>query len=89
MPEKGQLPPKEVPRWAHLRGLFQDGVVHGFFLLDLHRRALLERKLPRTMLVEGFAPITTQVGQFIKFDEVSSSHGGHTLVGSIPTQELP
>ena len=48
-----------------------------------------EGKLPRIMLVEGSTPIATQVGQFIKFDEVSSSHGGHTLVGSIPTQELP
>ena len=33
-----------------------------------------------------------QVGQFIKFDEMSetsSSHGGHTSAGSVPVQELP
>ena len=32
-----------------------------------------------------------QVGQFIKFDEMSetsSSHGDHTLAGSVPVQEL-
>ena len=46
--------------------------------------ALLEGKLPRTMLVEGFAPTAAQVGQFIKFDEMSSSHGGNTSTGSVP-----
>jgi len=33
-----------------------------------------------------------QVGQFIKFDEMSetsSSHGEHTSAGSVPVQELP
>ena len=43
----------------------------------------------RTTLVGGFASAAAQVGQFIKFDETSSSHGGHTLVGSVPIQELP
>ena len=89
MPKKGWLSLKEVARWIHLQGLFRDGVVHGFFLLDLHRRALLERKLPRTMLVEGFAPAAAQVSQFIEFDETSSSHGSHTSAGSVPAQELP
>ena len=40
----------------------------------------VEGKLPRIVLVEGSAPVAAQVGQFIKFDEISSSHGGHTLV---------
>jgi len=44
------------------------------------RRALSEGKLLRIVTVEGFAPAVAQVGQFIKFDEISSSHGGHTLV---------
>ena len=52
-------------------------------------RALLEGKTPRTALVGGFALTATQVGQFIKFDETSSSHGGHTSAGSAPAQELP
>ena len=43
-------------------------------------RALSEGKLPRIVLVEGFVPAAAQVGQFIKFDEISSSRGGHTSV---------
>ena len=42
--------------------------------------------------MEGPVPAATQVGQFIKFDEMSetsSSHGGHTMVGSVPVQGLP
>ena len=34
--------------------------------------------------VEGSLPIAAQVGQFIKFDEISSSHGGHTSVVAPP-----
>ena len=41
-----------------------------------------EGKLPRIVLVEGSMPATTHFGQFIKFDEISSSHGGHTLVAA-------
>jgi len=52
-------------------------------------RALSEGKLPRIVLVEGFVPVAAQVGQFIKFDAMSSNHGGHTLAGSVPAQELP
>jgi len=40
----------------------------------------------------GFALAAAQVSQFIKFDEISeacTSHGGHTLAGSVPVQELP
>ena len=44
------------------------------------KRVLSEGKLLRIMPMEGFAPAAAQVGQFIKFDEISSSHGGHTLV---------
>ena len=48
-------------------------------------RALSEGKLPRIMLVEGSVLAAAQVGQFIKFDEISSSHGGHTSVAvSLP-----
>ena len=46
------------------------------------RRALSEGKLLRIVLVEGSVPVATQVGQFIKFDEFSSSHGGHILVAA-------
>ena len=49
----------------------------------------MEGKSPRTVPVEGFVLAATQVSQFIKFDEISSIHGGHTLVGSVPAQELP
>ena len=31
------------------------------------------------VLMEGSVPTAAQVGQFIKFDEISSSHGDHTL----------
>ena len=46
------------------------------------RRALSEGKLLRIVPVEGSTPAAAQVGQFIKFDEISSSHGGHTLVAA-------
>ena len=55
-------------------------------------RALSEGKPPRTAPVEGFAPVAAQVDQFIEFDEMSetsSSHGSHTMTGSIPIQGLP
>ena len=45
-----------------------------------------EGKLPRVMLVEGSAPVAAQAGQFIKFDEISSSHGGHTSVAASLTR---
>ena len=50
------------------------------------RRALSEGKLPRTVPVGGFTPAAAQVGQFIKFDEMSqtsSYHAGQTMAGSI------
>ena len=50
------------------------------------RRALSEGKLLRIVTVEGFAPAVAQVGQFIKFDEISSSHGGHTSVAASLTR---
>ena len=52
-------------------------------------RALSERKMLGTAPVEGFALAAAQVGQFIKFDETSSSYGGHTTAGSVLAQELP
>ena len=39
--------------------------------------------------VEGSVPTTAQVGQFIKFDEISSSHGDLTSVAVPLPQELP
>jgi len=47
-------------------------------------RALSEGKLLKIMPMEGSVAAATQVGQFIKFDEISSSHGGHISVGSVP-----
>ena len=45
-------------------------------------QALSEGKLLRIVPVEGFASVAAQVGQFIKFDEFSSSRGGHTSVAA-------
>ncbi|WVZ71614.1 hypothetical protein U9M48_020181 [Paspalum notatum var. saurae] len=51
-----------------------------------------------TTAISVVAPIyyahlaAAQVGQFIKYEEMSetsSSHGGHTSAGSVPVQELP
>ena len=44
-------------------------------------------KLPRTMLVGGFALAAAQIGQFMKLDEMpetSISHGIHSSIGSAP-----
>ena len=60
-------------------------VCEAFFVMEPYA----EGKLPRIVLVEGSMPTAAQVGQFIKFDDISSSHGGHTSTGSIPAQELP
>ena len=96
--EKGLLPLKEV---AHRRVLHVAGFVtiyEAFIRMEPHvdsfrqifsGRALSEVKPPRTALVGGFTLVAAQVGQFLKFDETSSSHGGHTSAGSIPIQELP
>ena len=45
-------------------------------------QAISAGKLLRIVLVEGSVPVATQVGQFIKFDEFSSSHGGHISVAA-------
>ena len=45
-------------------------------------RALSEGRLLMIVPVEGSVPIAAQVGQFTKFDEISSSHGDHTLVAA-------
>ena len=63
-----------------------------FFWWLFSGRALSKGDPPRTVPVGGFTSAAAQVSQFIKFDEMSetsSSHGGHTSVGSVPTQELP
>ena len=41
-------------------------------------RALSEGRLLMIAPVESFVPTTAQVGQFIKFDEISVGHGDHT-----------
>ena len=63
-----------------------------FFQRIITWRALSEGKPLGTTSVEGFALVVAQVGRFIKFDEMSetsSSHSGHTTVGSVPVHELP
>ena len=47
-------------------------------------QALSEGKLPRIVLVEGSVLAAAQVGQFIKFDEISSCHDSHTSVAALP-----
>ena len=49
-------------------------------------RALLEGKSLRIMPVEGFAPATAQFAQFIKIDEIFSSHADHTSVAGSLTR---
>ena len=61
----------------------------GFFRRIFPGRASSVGKPPRTALIWGFALVAAQVGQFIKFDETSetsTSHGGHTSVGSVPIE---
>ena len=96
--KKGLVPSKEVVHWRvpYVAGFvticeafvgmepYTDSFWRVFF-----ERALSERKTLRIAPVGGFALAAAQVGQFIKFDEISSSHGGHTLVGNVPAQELP
>ena len=47
-------------------------------------RALSEGRLLMIVPVEGYVPTAAQVVQFVKFDEISSSHGGHTSVAAPP-----
>ena len=85
--EKGLPPPKEVAHWRvlHVPGFITvyEAFVGmepyvDFFRRIFSRRALSEGKPPRAALVGGFALAAAQVGQFIKFNETSSSHDGHT-----------
>ena len=58
-----------------------------FFRWIFFGRVLLVGKPPRAASVGGFALVAAQIGQFLKFDEVSEtsiSHGGHSSVGSAP-----
>ena len=47
-------------------------------------RASLEGRLLTIVPVEGSMPTAAQVSQFIKFGEISSSHGDHTSVAAPP-----
>ena len=47
-------------------------------------RASSEGRLLTIVLVEGSMPTAAQVSQFIKFDEISSSHGDLTSVAVPP-----
>ena len=96
--EKGLLPSKEVAYWRVLHVDSFVTICKAFIGMELHMdsfrriffgRVLSEGKTLRTALVGVFALVAAQVGQFIKFDETSSSHGGHTSAGSVPAQELP
>ena len=49
-------------------------------------RASSEGRLHMIVPVEGSVPTAAQVGQFIKFDEISSSHGDHTLGAASPSR---
>ena len=49
-------------------------------------RASSEGRLLTIVPVEGSVPIAAQVGHFIKFDEISSSHGDHTLGAAPPSR---
>ena len=96
--KKGLVPPKEVAHWR-VSYVTDFVIIYETFVgiephVDSFRRvfsgrALLERKTLGTAPVGGFALEAAQVDQFIKFDEISSSHGSHTLAGSVPIQKLP
>ena len=49
-------------------------------------QASSEGRLLTIVPVEGSVPTAAQVGQFIKFDEISSSHGDHTLGATSPSR---
>ena len=53
-----------------------------FLLWIFTGRVLSEGKSLRIVPVDGPVPAAAQVGQLIKFDEISSSHGGHTSVAA-------
>ena len=96
--EKGLLPSMEVAHWRVLYVVRLITVYEAVIRMEPHvdsfrrifsGRVLSEGKTLRTATVAGFALVASQVGQFIKFDETPSSHGGHTSAGSVPAQELP
>ena len=94
--EKGPLSPKEEAHWRVLRVvgfvIVYEAFVGmesyvGFFWQIFSGRALSVGKPPRTTLMGGFALAAAQIGQFMKFDEMSEtsiSHGGLSSVGSAP-----
>ena len=99
--KKGPLLPKEEVHWRVLRVVGFVVIREAFVGMEPYKnlfwqifseQALSVGKLPRTKPMGGFALATTQVAQFIKFDEMSETstiHGGLTPKGSIPIQELP
>jgi len=94
----GPLLPKEEAHWRVLSIVGFAVVCEAFVRMepygDFFRRifsgqALSVGKPPRTAPMGGFALPAAQVGQFMKFDEMSEtsiSHGGHTSAGSAPVQ---
>ena len=94
--EKGPLPPKEEAHWRVLsvidfviiREAFVEKEPYGdLFWWIFSGRALSVGKPPKTASMGGFALTATQIGQFMKFDEMSETsiiHGGHSLTGSAP-----
>ena len=96
--EKGPLPSKEEAYWR-VPSVVGFVVVHEAFVgmepyEDLLRRiffgqALSVGKPPRTTSLGGFALAPAQIGQFMKFDEMSEtsiSHGSHTSAGDALVQ---
>ena len=94
--KKGPLPPKEEAHWRVLSIVGFAVVREAFIGMESYEnlswqifseRALLVGKPPRTTSMGGFTLATAQIGQFMKFDEMSetsTNHGGHTSAGSVP-----
>ena len=60
-----------------------------FFQRIFSRRVSLVGKSPKTVSMGGFAVAATQIGQFMKLDEMSEtsiSHGGLSSAGNAPVQ---
>ena len=55
-----------------------------FLLWIFTGQASSEGRLLTFVPVQGSMPTAIQVGQFIKFDDIFPSHGGHTLVAAPP-----
>ena len=96
--KKGPLPPKEEVHWRVLRVvgfvIVYEAFVGmepyvGFFQQIFSGQALSVGKPPRTTSMGGFTLAAAQVGQFMKFDEMSEtsiSHVSHTSAGDALVQ---